>query len=236
MMNGEKSLSISAVIALLLAVACGYSFADTVYLKNGRSLSGIIKNDDEQGVEIEVCAGGTIKLDKKSVERIERKSEQEAYVLRRRWELEKQEYDQQSEQYKLQEERRPKDVEFSQDGNAVLVQVTINRKVKASLILDTGASAVMLKKKVAKELGINVEKAVADAKITLADGRAVPAKHIVLDSIEVQGVQANNVDAVVLMDEQIEGNIRDGLLGMSFLNRFNFKIDRKEKKLVLEKL
>jgi len=67
-----------------------------------------------------------------------------------------------------------------------------------------------------------------------ADGRIIDAKFIILDSVSVEGLEVKNVEAVVLLEESTM-NVGDGLLGMSFLNRFNFQIDTVNKKLILEK-
>jgi clan AA aspartic protease (TIGR02281 family) len=102
--------------------------------------------------------------------------------------------------------------------------------------LDTGASLVMLSKDVAKKIGINLDKVKPDMKVIMADGRQANAKQIILDSIRVENVEAEKVEAAVLLDQTGELGFGDGLLGMSFLKKFNFKIDQKDKKLILEKL
>ena len=111
----------------------------------------------------------------------------------------------------------------------------LNEKVEVSLVLDTGASIMMLRKDVVEKLGMDLDNVKPDMQAQLADGRKVDAKHIILESVKVQDSQAQNVDAAVLLDEA-GITFGDGLLGMSFLNRFNFKVDQKEKKLILEKL
>ena len=101
--------------------------------------------------------------------------------------------------------------------------------------MDTGASIMMLRKDVAKKLGLDLDTAKFDMQVQLADGRKVNAKYVVLESVKVQNSEALNVDAAVLLDEA-DISFGEGLLGMSFLSRFNFKVDQKEKKLILEKL
>jgi len=89
---------------------------------------------------------------------------------------------------------------------------------------------------IAEELGINLDNIKPDMKATVADGRQVDAKRIVLENVKVENVEADNVEAAVLLGEEGGVDIGDGLLGMSFLSKFNFKIDNKDKKLILEKL
>ncbi|MFH1398429.1 MAG: hypothetical protein ABIH27_07770 [Candidatus Omnitrophota bacterium] len=52
----------------------------------------------------------------------------------------------------------------------------------------------------------------------------------------VQGVEAKEVDAAVLLDEVAGIKFKDGLLGMSFLKKFNFKIDQANNRVILERL
>jgi clan AA aspartic protease (TIGR02281 family) len=115
-----------------------------------------------------------------------------------------------------------------------MVKALLNGELPVNLVLDTGASAIMLKRALAEKLGIKLDK--PDTKVTLADGKTVSAKHIILESVKVQDSEVSKVDAVMLLEEESALGPVDGLLGMSFLKHFSFKIDRKDKKLILEKL
>jgi len=223
------------ISGLFLLTLNSRAFADKVYLKNGNVFEGIIKSESGGQIEIEVCAGGSIKLDKASVVSIEKTSEENKLSLRNRWESQKSDFEGRLQKQAIQEEFKPKEVEFAEGTNNIIVEVTLNKKVKAFFVLDTGASVVLLSKKTAQKLGVDLT-AKPDCKMTVADGRKVDALHISLNSVELQGQEAKNVDAVVLLEDLHDDMMKDGLLGMSFLNRFNFKIDRKEKKLVLEKI
>lgn len=44
------------------------------------------------------------------------------------------------------------------------------------------------------------------------------------------------MDAAILLDDVAGINFKDGLLGMSFLKNFNFKIDQSNNRITLEKL
>ena len=112
----------------------------------------------------------------------------------------------------------------------------MNNKVQAALVLDTGASVILLRKEVALKLGINLENVKPDSNIIVADGRKVNAKYITLDSVKVENVEAVKVDAAIILDEIGDIGFQDGLLGMSFLQRFNFKVDQRDKRLILERL
>jgi len=224
------------LIWVFLAGLSGELRADTLYLKNERSIEGIIKIEDGESIELEVCSGGSVRLKKSEIERIEKSTPEESGALRQKWERQKKESEDRLLRQRLEEEREPKKVEFSNAIQGIVVEATLNRKVQASLILDTGASIIMLRKNIAEKLGIKLDQVKPDMKVTVADGRQINAKHIILESVKVEKVEADNVDAAVLLDEVGDVSFGDGLLGMSFLKRFNFKIDHKDKKLILEKL
>jgi len=116
-----------------------------------------------------------------------------------------------------------------------MVDALLNEKVKASLLLDTGASTILLSNETAKKLKIKTDKVAKDnVLVRLANGQKVEAKYVILDSVKLKDVEAKNVGAVVL-SETIEMQAHDGLLGMSFLNNFNFEIDTSNKRLILQK-
>jgi clan AA aspartic protease (TIGR02281 family) len=209
--------------------------ADTVYLKNGRSLEGIVKNIDAGVVELEISIG-TVKFDKSEIEKIDMSTDQSRDVLRQEWEQEKQATDERREKIKEEEEKKPKSVEFDKNKQSIIVDCLMDNKVSAKLVLDTGATTVVLRNRVAQQLlGINAGRLIPDMKVRLADGRIADAKFLIIGSIKVQDVEAKNVEACVLTYDVGGTDMQDGLLGMSFLKRFKFTIDQKKKKLIFEK-
>lgn len=209
--------------------------ADILYLKNGRSIEGIFKGEKNNEVELEVNSG-TIKFRSEEVERIVSGDTNETADLRKKWQDEKLELDRRFYMQQAEEEKRPRKIEISSDGQKITVNALLNDKLNASLIMDTGASVVMLRRKVAQDLGLDLDKSGPAMKVTLADGRQVEARTVVLKSVKVEEAEADNVEAAVIDDESENLNVADGLLGMSFLSRFNFKVDYNERKLILEKL
>lgn len=224
-----------ASLAIFFSGFIPVAYADIIYLKNGRQLEGLIKSEDEKSVELEISFG-TVKFEKTQIERISRASSQETESIRQNWEKQKQETQQRMKQQRIEEERQPKKVGFSQDKQNIVVAAKLNKKLEVSLVLDTGAAVVVLSKNTAKGLGMDLERLKPDMKLTLADGRQANAKRIVLENIKVENVETENVEAAIMLDEAAQGGFGDGLLGMSFLKRFNFKVDHKEKKLILEKI
>ena len=86
----------------------------------------------------------------------------------------------------------------------------VNGKGNVEFIVDTGASIVALGLEDARRLGVEVDPAEFDIVGEGASG-PVRGKYVVLDSVELEGIRAEHVRAVVL------GNSNMSLLGQSFL-------------------
>jgi aspartyl protease family protein len=82
------------------------------------------------------------------------------------------------------------------------------------MVLDTGASSVVLTRDDAKAAGLPLEVLAYTANIDTANGRALAAP-VTLDRIAVGGLVEHSVGALVAQP----GQLRTSLLGMSFLNR-----------------
>jgi len=85
---------------------------------------------------------------------------------------------------------------------------------RVAMVLDTGASSVVLTREDAKAAGLPLEVLAYTAVIDTANGRthAAPVR---LDRIAVGGLVERSVDALVAQP----GQLKTSLLGMSFLNR-----------------
>lgn len=210
------------------------SNADTVYLKNGRTIEGFILEEKPESVLVDV-GFGKVGLKRNEIENISRSDEKDSGQLRDKWLRQKNLSVERAKEEKLKEELAPRHVTITDDRGQILVEALLNKKVKATFILDTGASLVVIKESIAKQLGLDVAASKNDLKIKLADGRESSAKHAILSSVSVQGVEAQNVDAAILAADVQDPSLRDGLLGMTYLKNFSFKIDQRNKKLTLEK-
>ncbi|OGX44447.1 MAG: hypothetical protein A3G38_01205 [Omnitrophica WOR_2 bacterium RIFCSPLOWO2_12_FULL_51_8] len=227
------------ILALLLALVFGFLQplrADMLYLKNKRSLEGLVKSEDENSIELEVCYGGTVRFQKNAIERLERSLPEEVSEIRGKWLMQKMNSQVRIERQRREEEAKPRRIEFSQDSHSIVLPVTLNKTVEARLILDTGASLVVLSQGIAKKLGAKIYQGSPDIKLTLADGRQVNARFAVLDSVKIENSEARNIEAAVMLEDARDERLGDGLLGMSFLKHFSFKVDYRERRLILEKL
>ena len=117
-------------------------------------------------------------------------------------------------------------------GSSFAVNVSLNRKINTELIVDTGATDTIISSSIARKIGVYFAKG-QDVLYQVADGRTVSGKQVNIKEVRVGGAKVYNVQAVVL-DSAETGN-SPGLLGMSFLNNFIFKIDTEKGLLVLQK-
>jgi len=227
------------VLTAVFLILSGFNFranADTLYLKNGRSIEGLIRKEDADNVDLEI-GFGSMKFPRDQIERIERSSPDDVNLIKQKWEekrLRDQARDREIEEGK---EHEPKQANMDKQSGQVIVETLLNNKVKANLILDTGSSFILLSSSIANNLGINADPSSgAIVEMVLADGRKVQAKRIILESVSVQGSEVKKVEAAILSQNESGSVTGDGLLGMSFLKNFSFKIDQKNNKLILEKL
>lgn len=234
--------------------------ADTLHLKNGGEVEGIIEKEDAERVELNMGFGSAT-FAKNQIKRIERSSqddnsktvaaweEKRSDIEKRRNEFEaerqkrfesaSENWAEDARQKKLKEESETKQIQATRDEGtrSIVVEALLNEKLRVNLVLDTGASLVVLSKRVGEQLGIDV----SDAKtgimeFKLADGRRAKAKAIILESVRIQDVEVKKVMAAVMIEQISDPHLKDGLLGMSFLNRFNLKVDLKTMKITLERL
>jgi clan AA aspartic protease (TIGR02281 family) len=114
-------------------------------------------------------------------------------------------------------------------GNAMVVRAHLNNKVSGNFIVDTGATMVLLHRGLAEKLGLDLTG--EEIKATLADGTTQRMPSVNLQSVSVNGMTAFNVFGAV--SDVPPGKGVDGLLGMSFLSQFEFRLDTQNGRLVL---
>lgn len=213
-----------------IAQAC----ADTVTLKNGYQMEGIIKRETDEYVELEINLG-TVKFYREQIGRVEHSSQEERKLMQESWQEERLKSEAKQKSRQQQRETGSKEIAVGRQGNHLFANVVLNGKVNAKLLIDTGASFVVLSPAMAKGLNISMDTAKPDLKLTLADGREVPGKMLKLDTISIGEARANDVQAAVIYQEgAFQGY--DGLLGMSFLKLFKFEIDLEKSRIILNKL
>jgi aspartyl protease family protein len=104
------------------------------------------------------------------------------------------------------------EVARGQAGNFMVVTQVNNARV--SMIFDTGASSVVLTHDAAKAAGLPLEVLSYSVAVETANGRTRAAP-VTLQSVGVGGIVEREVAALIAQP----GQLRQSLLGMSFLNR-----------------
>ena len=85
---------------------------------------------------------------------------------------------------------------------------------RVAMVLDTGASSVVLTQQDARAAGLPLEVLNYTVSIDTANGRTRAAQ-VTLDRLSVGGLEERSVEALIVQP----GQLRTSLLGMSFLNR-----------------
>jgi aspartyl protease family protein len=109
------------------------------------------------------------------------------------------------------------------EASTLITSEPLRRIVSSFFVVDTGASFVTIKKKFAEKAGIKITG--QHLKLNTAngtvDGYLTKAKSVKLRSLESDGVQV-----VIQVDDANDyGDGTDGLIGMSFLSRFDVTMD-----------
>ena len=246
-------LTFAASIFFIPAMLC----ADTIYFKNGGTIEGIIKSEDAATVEMAI-GFGTITCAKQEISKIDRSTMDEKNAISEKWEKKRGELKVSEADFERERQKRfaeydkwtreeaeriakeasggkTVDLRRDLDTHSILVDAFINDRTKVTLVLDTGASIVVLTRKVGEDLGIDLSDTNNNiATLQLAGEHKVLAKMVILKSVRINDIEVKDVMAGILLDGGGIG-LKDGLLGMTFLSKFNLKIDLKNMKMELEK-
>jgi aspartyl protease family protein len=109
---------------------------------------------------------------------------------------------------------RPRVVEITRGGQGNFAVAAHLGSARVSMVLDTGASSVVLTQDAARAAGLPVEVLTYTVAIDTANGRTRAAP-VTLNSIKVGGIVEHSVPALIAQP----GQLRTNLLGMTFLNR-----------------
>jgi len=118
------------------------------------------------------------------------------------------------------------EVPLEGDGSFWQVRATVNSRERATFLLDTGATLCVLSPAIAQRLDL---KAVQEVEVRTANG-TVRAPLVRLRQLEVGDTLARDLDAVV---HAAVAAPLDGVLGLNFLNRFQYAVDPKRRVLRL---
>ena len=109
---------------------------------------------------------------------------------------------------------RGRTVEIARGGGGSFSVGTQVNGARIAMVLDTGASAVVLTQDAARAAGLPLEVLNYSVNVDTANGRARAAP-VTLDRVSIGGITERSVPALIAQ----AGQLRTSLLGMSFLNR-----------------
>ncbi|MGG6895691.1 MULTISPECIES: TIGR02281 family clan AA aspartic protease [Rhizobium] len=113
----------------------------------------------------------------------------------------------------------------TQGNNVILAKVSVNG-TEGTFVVDTGASFVAVSKTFAARAKLQVD---SNNGISLQTANGVSrATHTNTTTVKVGRVEASDITAVVLDNDAALGNEVDGLLGRSFLSRFDVTFGSRE--------
>jgi clan AA aspartic protease (TIGR02281 family) len=119
------------------------------------------------------------------------------------------------------------------EGGRVLVPVMLRyggNEIKVLLLLDTGASMIVLHREVADQLNM---KGIRKGRLMLAGGEVINADLEKLDSVKAGPISRKNITASII-DYKGPSTRYQGLLGMNFLNDLVYRIDLKKQTITWE--
>jgi clan AA aspartic protease (TIGR02281 family) len=120
------------------------------------------------------------------------------------------------------------EVDLLRRGEIWITEVLLNERVRKHLIVDSGASFMLINPEIARELDITVNENTPLIPMTTVSGYIlVPL--VTLRSVRVGKAEAENVEAVIYTLPSGGG----GLLGNSFLNKFRVTLDSIQGKMTL---
>jgi aspartyl protease family protein len=126
------------------------------------------------------------------------------------------------------------EIDLRPDGGRLFnLPVTFDGKYTQELGLDTGSSLLCLPSQMAKEVGLVPKDSDPTVRLQMANGQVVEAKLLMVKSVRVGKFEVENVECAVFPPELTEAA---AILGMNFLEKFNYKIDTERAKLIMNKI
>ncbi|MDA3873645.1 MAG: retropepsin-like aspartic protease, partial [Kiritimatiellae bacterium] len=119
----------------------------------------------------------------------------------------------------LDRDRMRVTVTADRNGQFIL-PVLLNQKTNVRLLLDTGATSILLHRNVANRADVHTFNTTQKAQV--ADGRMVDVPPGVLEELDIFGQHFQSV-SIDVIEHETDADI-DGLLGMSILKQFEFSI------------
>lgn len=117
-------------------------------------------------------------------------------------------------------------IPFEREGNLLKLQVRLNDRIDVPFYMDTGASSVVIPRKVADQLGFDPT-AGGEVVAAATAGGSVRLPVMTLRSLSLGDARVRSLRALV------NPNLQVGLLGGAFFNRFAYAVDTTARVLIL---
>ena len=218
---------------ILIIAILGYpklACADTIYTQDDRVWKGFIVGETVGELKLDLGFDVAV-LEKHKIIRVVYSNPQEAVVISQDLETRRQYY----KNILIQRNGKAQEVPLVNFNGHVLVDVLLEGNVKARLLLDTGSTLTFLSSNIADRLGLPEKGSREMIEAITSDGRKQKMALSSVKSLRAGAVEAHDVQVAILPQTNDKMPYVDGLLGVSFLSRFNFKIDYQRNKLVLER-
>lgn len=205
--------------------------ADRVVDRSGREWNGIITAENAGRLSVDL-GFDTVSLARADVRSIRRSTAAERAELARR----NAERRAQSQRILRRRDGVPRKVRAVIEKGHVFAPLRINGR-PLTLLVDSGATLVVLTRAGARKLGIQPEKLAGRLQMSGTGNRKYTAAYTRLDRVSWDGVELRAVDAAVLLEEdKTPPACKDGLLGQSFLSRYNYKVSPRSGIVELERI
>ena len=119
------------------------------------------------------------------------------------------------------------------DGDVWSVSATFNGQHATDLMVDTGASTVVLPHLIAAEVGLTPSATDPEVTCVLADGHTIKCKMVYAKTLRVGKFTVEHVECGIMPPDCQEAA---ALLGQSFLKHFTFRIDNANGRLILSQV
>ena len=127
---------------------------------------------------------------------------------------------------------RKERVPIEGSGRVIIVEATINQRVTGRFLLDTGASYCVISKDTATSANLSGRKDGRKVRMTTASGAQMEATVGQARRVEIGDAVARDVEVAVVDGNPFPGF--QGLIGLSFLQRFKYSVDSRSGVLLLE--
>jgi clan AA aspartic protease (TIGR02281 family) len=112
-------------------------------------------------------------------------------------------------------------IRFAPGSKQIPVTAVLSSDIEQSFVVDTGASMVTIPRSTAQKLGLMSSRSTMRRQVNTAGG-TLQAEAVMLPSIELDGWQLDNVEALVL---DLPNQPGVGLLGLNYLRRFRMDLN-----------